>query len=137
GPADSYPSTFLTNNLNLAAAVAAIGVLRDDGLTERAASFGRWALPRLSAALAGAPGITEVRGCGLWFAIELREPDGRPAAARAAAIVRKLRAQGVIVGRSGYDDNVIKLSPPLVIEQAVLERGLGPVAAAIAWELKE
>ena len=36
-PPDSYTSTFLTNNLNLAAAVAAIGVLRDEGLVERAA----------------------------------------------------------------------------------------------------
>ena len=136
-PPDSYTSTFLTNNLNLAAAVAAIGVLRGDGLAERAASLGRWALPRLSAALAGVPGIAEVRGCGLWFAIELREPDGRPAAARAAAIVRKLREQGVIVGRSGYDDNVVKLSPPLVIEEELLERGLDRVTSVVVGEMKE
>ena len=136
-PPDSYTSTFLTNNLNLAAAVAAIGVLRDDGLAERAAALGPAALQRLRSALAAVPGIAEVRGSGLWFAIELAEPDGRPAAARAAVIVRKLREQGVIIGRSGYDDNVIKLSPPLVIEQDVLERGLDRVAAAIAGEMKE
>jgi len=131
-PADSYTSTFLTNNLNLAAAVAAIGVLRDERLAERAAELGPAALQRLRSAVVTAPGVAEVRGCGLWFAIELTEPDGRPAAARAAAIVRKLREQGVIVGRSGYDDNVIKLSPPLVIEEAELNRGLDRVAAAIA-----
>jgi 4-aminobutyrate aminotransferase-like enzyme len=131
-PPDSYTSTFLTNNLNLAAAVAAIGVLRDEGLAERAAVLGRAALPRLTGALAGVPGVAEVRGCGLWFAIELAEADGRPAAARAGAIVRKLREQGIIVGRSGYDDNVIKLSPPLVIDEAELARALDQVAAAIA-----
>ncbi|MCI0431588.1 MAG: aspartate aminotransferase family protein [Rhodospirillales bacterium] len=135
-PPDSYTSTFLTNNLNLAAAVAAIGVLRDEGLAQRAAALGRAALPRLTAALAGIPGIAEVRGCGLWFAIELAELDGRPAAARAAAIVRNLREQGVIVGRSGYDDNVIKLSPPLIIDDAELARGLDQVAAAIAEEMR-
>ena len=131
-PPDSYTSTFLTNNLNLAAAVAAIGVLRDDRLAERAARLGPAALQRLRGALAGAPGIAEVRGCGLWFAVELTGPDGRPAATRAAAVVRRLREDGVIVGRSGYNDNVVKLSPPLVIEEAELERGLDRVAAAIA-----
>ena len=131
-PPDSYTSTFLTNNLNLAAAVAAIGVLRDERLAERAERSGPPALQRLRDALAGAPGIAEVRGCGLWFAIELVEPDGRPAAARAAAVMRRLREDGIIVGRSGYNDNVIKLSPPLVIEQGTLERGLDQVSAAIA-----
>src|SRR5262249_27047679 len=101
-PPDSYTSTFLTNSLNLAAAGAAIGVLRDDRLAERAARLGPAALQRLRSALTGAAGIAEVRGCGLWFAIELVEADGRPAAARAAAVVRRLRADGVIVGRSGY-----------------------------------
>jgi 4-aminobutyrate aminotransferase-like enzyme len=135
-PPDSYTSTFLTNNLNLAAAVAAIGVLRDEGLTERAAVLGRAALPRLTAALAGVPGVAEVRGCGLWFAIELADADGKPAASRAAAVVRKLREQGIIVGRSGYDDNVIKLSPPLVIDEAELARALDQVAATIAEEMR-
>jgi len=135
-PPDSYTSTFLTNNLNLAAAVAAIGVLRDEGLVERAATLGRSALPRLTAALVGVPGTAEVRGCGLWFAIELAEADGRPAAARATAVVRKLRERGIIVGRSGYDDNVIKLSPPLVIQEATLNQGLDQVARAIAAEMQ-
>ena len=134
-PPDSYTSTFLTNNLNLAAAVAAIAVLRDERLAERAARLGPAAMQRLRGALAGAPGIAEVRGCGLWFAIELAGPDGRPASARAAAVMRRLREDGVIVGRSGYDDNVIKLSPPLVIGEAELDRGLDWVAAAIAEEM--
>jgi 4-aminobutyrate aminotransferase-like enzyme len=72
----------------------------------------------------------------LWFAIELAEPDGQPAAARTAAIVRRLREHGIIVGRSGYDDNVIKLSPPLVIDEAELAGGLDQVGAAIAAEMQ-
>ncbi len=134
-PADSYTSTFLTNNLNLAAAVAAIGVLRDERLAERAARLGRSAFAKLRQGLAGVRGIAEVRGQGLWYGIELIDPDGRPAAARAAQVVRRLREHGVIVGRGGYDDNVIKLSPPLVIEEALLTRGLEQVADAVAAEM--
>jgi 4-aminobutyrate aminotransferase-like enzyme len=115
-PPDSYTSTFLTNNLNLAAATAAIGVLRDERLAERAAKLEPSVLLRLRTALAGVSGVAEIRGCGLWFGIELVERNGAPAAGRAAAIVRRLRAEGVLVGRGGYDDNVIKLSPPLVID---------------------
>jgi 4-aminobutyrate aminotransferase-like enzyme len=129
-PPDSYTSTFLTNNLNLAAAVAAIGVLRDERLPERAARLGAPALQRLRRALAGVPGVAEVRGRGLWFGIELAGRDGM----LSAAIVRRLRAQGILVGRGGYDDNVIKLSPPLVIDEAELTRALDQVAAAIAAE---
>jgi 4-aminobutyrate aminotransferase-like enzyme len=135
-PPDSYTSTFLTNNLNLAAAIAAIGVLRDERLAERAARLEPSMLLRLRTALAGISGVAEVRGCGLWAGIELVEKDGAPAAACAAAIVRRLRGQGVLVGRGGYDDNVVKLSPPLVIDEADLDRGLGLVAAAIVAEMQ-
>jgi 4-aminobutyrate aminotransferase len=131
-PPDSYTSTFLTNNLNLAAAVAAIGVLRNDRLAERAANLEPAALARLRSALAGVPGVAEVRGCGLWFGIELSERDGGPAAARAAAILRRLREQGIIVGRAGYNHSVIKLSPPLVIGEDELDHGLDRVAAVVA-----
>jgi 4-aminobutyrate aminotransferase-like enzyme len=130
-PPDSYTSTFLTNNLNLAGAVAAIGVLREERLAERAARIGPPALLRLRNALAGVPGVAEVRGCGLWFGIELAGRGGAPAAARAAAVARRLRGQGVLVGRGGHDDNVIKLSPPLVIADDLLEQGLDQVAAVI------
>jgi 4-aminobutyrate aminotransferase-like enzyme len=135
-PPDSYTSTFLTNNLNLAAATAAIGVLRDERLAERAARLESSALLRLRTAFAGVAGIAELRGCGLWFGIELVEKDGVPAASRAATILRRLRAQGVLVGRGGYDDNVIKLSPPLVIDQDELDRGLDLVAAAVVAEMQ-
>ncbi|HVG88613.1 MAG TPA: hypothetical protein VM823_06550, partial [Gaiellales bacterium] len=48
------------------------------------------------------------------------EPDPK-AAARA---VRELRDRGVIVGRGGRYGNVLKLSPPLIIERRDLETGL-------------
>ena len=91
---------------------------------------------RLRTAFAGVPGIAEERGCGLWFGIELVERNGTPAAGRAAAIVRRLRAQGVLVGRGGYDDNVVKLSPPLVIGEEDLDRGLSLVTSAIVAEMQ-
>jgi hypothetical protein len=45
---------------------------------------------------------SRVRGCGLWFAIDLPSPTAGRSPLGAAAIVRQLREQGIIVGRSGY-----------------------------------
>ncbi len=122
---DSYTSTFLTNNLNLAAAVAAIGVLREEQLAGRAAAIGPAGLARFKGSLAGVEGVREVRGLGLWYAAELAD------ASWAARAVRLARERGVIVGRSGYDDNVVKLSPALVIPEAELHAGIDIVAGAI------
>jgi 4-aminobutyrate aminotransferase-like enzyme len=122
---DSYTSTFLTNNLNLAAAVAAIGVLRDEQLAGRAAAIGPTGLARFEAALAGVAGVREVRGLGLWYAAELADSGW------AGRAVKLARERGVIVGRSGYDDSVVKLSPALVIGEAELHAGIDVVAGAI------
>jgi 4-aminobutyrate aminotransferase-like enzyme len=122
---DSYTSTFLVNNLNLAAAVAAIGVMRDEQLPGRAAAIGPAGLARFKAALTGVEGVREVRGLGLWYAAELAN------AAWAARTVKLARERGVIVGRSGYDDSVIKLSPALVIGEVELHAGIDMVADAI------
>jgi 4-aminobutyrate aminotransferase-like enzyme len=122
---DSYTSTFLTNNLNLAAAVAAIKVIRDEQLAGRAAAIGPTGLARFQAALADVEGVHEVRGRGLWYAAELA--DG----AWAGRAVRLARERGFIVGRSGYDDSVVKLSPALVIDESQLHAGIDGVAGAI------
>jgi 4-aminobutyrate aminotransferase-like enzyme len=122
---DSYTSTFLTNNLNLAAAVAAIEVLRTEQLAARAAAIGPSGLAQLHRELDGLEGLRELRGVGMWYAAELED------AGWAGRAVRLARERGVLVGRSGYDDNVLKVSPPLVIGEAELKDGLGVVAAAI------
>jgi 4-aminobutyrate aminotransferase-like enzyme len=122
---DSYTSTFLTNNLNLAAAVAAIEVLRTEQLAARAAAIGPAGLAQLKRELDGFDGLRELRGVGMWYAAELED------AGWAARSVRLARERGVLVGRSGYDDNVVKVSPPLVIGEAELKDGLGILAGAI------
>lgn len=128
---DSTTSTFLTNNLNLAAAVAAIGVIRGERLTERAARLEQPCLQRLRNALHNRPGVAEIRGQGLWFGIELMTDAGKPDGARAGRAVSELRQRGFVVGRGGYEDNVVKLSPPLVIDEGELMAGLDVVCEVV------
>ena len=130
-PADSFTSTFLTNNLNLVAASAAIGVMKEERLAERAGRLGEIALKRLRQSLGNLRSVAELRGIGLWFGIELMDRFGRPSADLAKDVQRRLRERSVIVGRGGHQDNVVKLSPPLVIEAGQLMEALDQVAETI------
>lgn len=128
GSPDAFSSTFLTNNVNLAAAVAAIGVMREEDLPARAARLGPPRLDRLRQRLEGVPGVAEVRGTGLWFAVELAE------AARAAAVVKALRGRGVLMGRGGYAGQVVKAAPALTIGEDDLDMGLDALVSEITGE---
>ena len=124
-PPDTYTSTFLTNAVTLAAATASVGVLHDERLVERSAKLGGSALDVMRSRLGELDGVVDVRGRGLWIGIELADGDG------AAGVLRQARREGVIVGRGGMREQVIKLSPPLVIEERDLEAGLHAVGRSV------
>lgn len=128
---DTYTSTFLTNAVTLAAAAAAMRVLREEDLPARAAHIGAPALARARELLEGVEAVGEVRGLGLWVGIELVDGEGRPDPVRAGRAVRLARERGVIAGRGGYEENVVKLSPALVIEEDDLLRGIETVADCV------
>jgi 4-aminobutyrate aminotransferase-like enzyme len=121
---DAYSSTFLTNNLTLAAAIAAIGVLRDERLPERASRLAAEVADPRIATLEGRPGVGPVRRIGLWYGIGFCDARGRPDPARARRVRLAARAAGVGVGPGGYEGEVVKVSPPLVIGKEELGRAL-------------
>jgi 4-aminobutyrate aminotransferase-like enzyme len=134
---DAYTSTFLTNNLNLAAATAAIGIMRSEELDRRTARLGPGSLRCLRELVESLPRVAEVRGVGLWLGIELVDQDGTPDSELAARVVRRARDRGVIIGRGGYEGHVIKLSPPLVIADSELDRGIELIAEALVAAAEE
>jgi 4-aminobutyrate aminotransferase-like enzyme len=97
-----------------AAALATLDELRRGRLVERSRRVGeRWTMA-LAEALAGRGGI-EVRGRGLMVGVEV---DG--GAARALAATRALLAKGYIVLTGGVAGDVLTLTPPLTIDEALL-----------------
>lgn len=116
-----HGSTFGGNPLVCAAALAALAVYREEGLAQRAAALGARLLQQLRAL--DAPQVREVRGLGLMVGVELR--------GRANPVVQALMAKGVLALTAG--STVLRLLPPLVIEQADLER----VVAALREVLHE
>ncbi len=98
-------STFGGNPVAASAALAVLDVLRDERLPERAAGVGM----RLRSAIEslGMPDIVEVRGSGLLAGVQLSSAD------LASRIADDLREQGVLVGLTGKQDDVLKIRPPL------------------------
>jgi 4-aminobutyrate aminotransferase-like enzyme len=131
---DAVSSTFLTNALGFAAGIAAIDVLVEEHLVARAAALGDRALERLHAGLADVPHVGDIRGRGLLIGIELVESREtlEPARDRTRLVIRRMRERGVIVGHSGRNMNVVKLSPPLVTEDADWDRVIDDLVEVIA-----
>jgi ornithine--oxo-acid transaminase len=107
-----HGSTFGGNPLAAAVGEAALAVLVDEKLAERAASRGetlRSALAKL-----GSPHIDEIRGRGLLVGIELARSSGP---ARDFAL--KLLEHGVLC--KDTHEQVLRLAPPLIIEETEIE----------------
>jgi 4-aminobutyrate aminotransferase-like enzyme/Ser/Thr protein kinase RdoA (MazF antagonist) len=94
-------STFGGNPVASCAALAVLDVIEDEHLIENARHVGE----RLRKALEP---FGVVRGKGLLVGVEL------PDAVEAARLVDGLREDGILIGRTGRDDNVLKIRPPLV-----------------------
>lgn len=114
-----HGSTFGGNPLACAVARAALKVLVDEQLPERSARLGEAALARLRAI--HSPLVKEVRGIGLWLAVELN--------CRARPLCEALMHRGILVKET--HENVIRIAPPLVILEADLEWALDEIQAVL------
>ena len=117
--------TYGGNPVAAAAALAAIEVMRSEDLAERARALHSTIERKLSLAASELPAIAEVRGRGAMMAIELVRPGTlEPDAALAKSVVAQCAEDGVITLSCGTYGNVVRLLPPLVIEQSLLDEGL-------------
>ena len=117
-------STFGGNPVAASAALAVLDVLEDERLPERAAGVG--ARLRTAVESLGKRDVVEVRGTGLLAGVQLTSGE------LAGHAVDALREDGILVGRTGTAEEVLKIRPPLVFSDehaellvAALERILG------------
>ena len=115
-----HTSTFLGHPVGCAMALAQIKEIQTRRLSERSATLGEFLLRQLRAAIPPSPWRFEIRGLGLMAGVEIRQPDGAPAAAAALCIMREMLAAGFIVLPEGEASNIISFTPPLTITRAQL-----------------
>lgn len=124
--------TYAGNPLACAAALAVFDLLDDPGLLPRVAAIEATIRDRLEPLLDEIDTVADVRGRGAMMAIELADPGTlSPRADLAQSISAACHAAGVLTLTCGTHGNVIRLLPPLVIDQAVLRTGLDVLTAAI------
>ena len=125
--------TYGGNPVACAAALAAISAMAQDDLPTRAQAIGDLMLSRLHSLAAEHPQIGDVRGRGAMVAIELVRPGTiEPDAAEAARISAACHRAGVVTLTCGTYGNVLRLLPPLVIDDALLREALDVLADAVA-----
>jgi len=95
-------------------------VVERDGLVERAGVLGK----RLLDDLRAVPGISAVRGRGLFVAFDLPSPEER------AAVLARLHAEHVLV--LGGGERSIRLRPALTIGEDELDLAVAAIAKAVA-----
>ncbi|XP_038970475.1 ornithine aminotransferase, mitochondrial [Phoenix dactylifera] len=107
-----HGSTFGGNPLASAVAIAALEVIKDEGLVERAAKMGQEFRDQLKKVQHQFPKIIkEVRGRGLLNAIDLNNKALSPVSAYDLCI--KLKERGILAKPT--HDTIIRLAPPLSI----------------------
>jgi 4-aminobutyrate aminotransferase/(S)-3-amino-2-methylpropionate transaminase len=117
--------TFGGNPVACAAALASIATIESDGLIDRARQIERLATDRLLRLQVGDDRMGDVRGRGAMIAVELvksgtTDPDPELTGKLATAA----HAAGVIVLTCGMFGNIIRLLPPLTINDELLNEGL-------------
>ncbi len=129
--------TYGGNPVAAAAALAVLDQIEREGLLERSRTLGVQMRSTLAEMQVRHRMIGDVRGRGLMNAIELvadrttKEPlDG----AAGSRIVRRCLENGVVILKAGTYDNVIRLLPPITIDEGLLEEGLAVLDEAIAAE---
>lgn len=122
----THGSTFGGNPLSCAVSIAALQVVKDENLAERAAVLGdtfKKSLKPLEGDV-----ISEVRGKGLLTAIVIdnSKTNGRTA----WDLCLLLKERGLLTKPT--HENIIRLAPPLVISEHDLEEGIKIIKSALA-----
>ena len=117
-----HGSTFGGSPLAAAVGIAALEVIEEERLPERAFQLGKYFMDHLNEI--NSPHIKEIRGKGLLIGVELK-----PEAGGARRFCESLRAEGILAKET--HTHVIRFAPPLVIDQETLDWALPKIAKVL------
>jgi diaminobutyrate-2-oxoglutarate transaminase len=127
-----HNGTFRGNNLSFVTAVETLRFWQSDGFSQNITAKGCMVREALETVIARHPELdAQVRGRGLIQGLVVRPADLAQHIAQAAF------TRGLIVETVGAQGEVVKIMPPLVIENNVLCRGLEILAEAVCAALQQ
>ncbi len=113
--------TFSGSPISCAAGLASFEILQRKDTLMQAQKVGRYLLERLNEIKTDDPLIGDVRGRGLLIGVEIVEPDKSPAPARTKKVIDHLLRAGVLVFPAGAYQNVLRLCPPLISTEPIVD----------------
>ncbi len=122
-----HTGTFRGQNLSFVAGAEAMSYYEDDKLMQAVEKKGRLMHEKLQAmATKHGKDRFEVRGRGMIHGLDTGSGE------IAANIIKAAFTEGVILATCGPEGRVVKMTPPLTIEDEVLEKGLDLAGQAVA-----
>jgi 4-aminobutyrate aminotransferase len=132
-PPGGLGGTYAGSPIGLAAALAVIEVMQEEGLLERSVELGGRLLARLNALRARFPQIADARGLGSMVAAEFNRPGtDEPDAAFAKRVQTLALERGLILLTCGTGANVIRFLYPLTIGDTLFAEGLEIFEGAVS-----
>ena len=136
-----HTSTFSENGLAMRAALATLEVLEREKLGDRALEMGHNLQERLAETLRGYEMVKDVRGEGLLLGIEFAAPKTlrlripfeafmriHPAMFGQIVVMRMFRDHGILTQICGNNFTVLKVAPPLVVNEGQIEEFVAAIA---------
>lgn len=129
-----YFNTFGGNPVSAAVGQAVLHEIETQNLVTHAEETGAYLRGRLEALVDAHSLIGNVRGKGLYQALELVTDrlTREPASELAKKLPDRMKAAGVLIGLSGRYGNVLKIRPPLVITREQVDRLVAALDAVLA-----
>ncbi len=114
-----YFNTFGGNPVSAAAGLAVLDVIENENLQQNALTVGEYLQEGVRLIASSCELIGDVRGNGLFIAVELVEDAmmRTPATVVARRVVNELRNRGILTNTMGADGNILKLRPPMVFRE--------------------
>jgi 4-aminobutyrate aminotransferase-like enzyme len=119
GAQSGYFNTFGGSPVASAAGLAVLDVLTEDRLQDNARDTGAYLLEQLQFLSKNHPGVGDVRGAGLYLAVEFVTDRSSRAPDKSAAVagVNAMRDQNILIGTAGLNGNIWKIRPPLCFDR--------------------
>lgn len=120
----AHASTFGGNAIACASALATLQIMEENKLAERSTKIGSYMVKRLNEMKEEFEIIGDVRGKGMFIGVELVKDrkSRKPASEETNNIVFRAFEKGLIILTAG--PNVLRIIPPLTIEQELVDKGL-------------
>ena len=119
--------TYSGHPVACAAAIATLGLFKEDNLFERAGQMGTVLGDAMHSMLKGLPNVVSIRTLGLAGAVEMSPMPGAPGK-RGYNIFLDCYHQGVLVRPAG--ENIV-LCPPYIVDKGQIDQMVSTVAASI------